>query len=122
MKLRPINPLELGSPEASIKRAFSIALAQRMNTLPRAVPVAPGVDGRDLDLGVLLAVALALGVAGLGHKNILRFDIAMQDAGGVRRGQAIRNSNEQFDHFAPRTLLDSTPILQRAARTRSEHL
>ena len=38
IRLRPTSPLELGSPEASISRAFSTALAASTNMRPRAVP------------------------------------------------------------------------------------
>ncbi len=39
IRLRPTSPLELGRPEASISRAFSIALAARTKILPRTIQV-----------------------------------------------------------------------------------
>ena len=48
IRLRPTRPLRLFSPDASISRAFSIALAASTNTRPRTVPVACSVESRSL--------------------------------------------------------------------------
>src|SRR4029077_19490498 len=56
-----------------------------------------------------------LRIATLGDKNIVRLDVAVQDAGRVRSGQSIGNADEHVDDLFPGSRLVMHPVLQRTA-------
>ena len=56
-----------------------------------------------------------LGVAILRHQDVGGLDVAVQDAGGVGGGQAIRDAGQQLHDLPPRALLAVRPVLERAA-------
>ena len=56
-----------------------------------------------------------LGVAALRDQDVLGLDVAVQDAGVVRRGEPIGDTGQQLDGLAPAALRSSRPIPERAA-------
>ena len=56
-----------------------------------------------------------LGVAALRDQNVLGLDVAVQNAGLVRRGESVGDAGQQLDDLAPAARRSSCPIPERAA-------
>ena len=99
-------------------------------TVPTVAPglvssssAAPVVASRCATLAPRVATALNfgqpeiqnLGVPALGHKNIRRLDVAVNDALRVRRVQPIRNLNAQIEQRLQIHRPPADPMLQRHA-------
>ena len=54
-----------------------------------------------------------LGIAAGGHQNVRRFDVAVRDAGCVRRCHTVRHASQQLDHLSPR-VFPARPIPEHA--------
>ena len=55
-----------------------------------------------------------LGIAVPRNQNVLRLDVAMQDAGVVRRRERVRHASQQFDDLAPCPRFGSSPRAERS--------
>lgn len=56
-----------------------------------------------------------LGIPGGRDEHVFGLDVAVKDAGRMRRRQSIGNPNEQLDHLAPRAPVRSSPRCKRSA-------
>ena len=62
-----------------------------------------------------------LRVAALGNQDVLGLDVAVQNAGVVRRGEAVGDAGQQLDGLAPPAFRGSCPVPERAAVDELRH-
>ena len=56
-----------------------------------------------------------LRVTVLGDEDVLRLDVAVEDAGLMRRRERVSDADQHIDHLTPGARLLGGPVLERAA-------